>query len=412
MDGTCRYHWYAARTTGATQPSQWSLTVPLVPRSPSVELLAATTSKLIKPFEAVVLLLQATNLVMSAVNDRYRDGAIPIVLTLGVLHLALAVLVVYRRGPLTRGHAWTSVWIAMIFVVQLALANLLAPGDFAAYGNGVPMGNYALIPLTVFAFYPWDGFRNPLRRRAIECALIVAIASHPLLILGLMHRWDLTAAHVRSVAQYAVWAVVWFLTGKGIAWLCRIAVQVETEALTRSYEVALGDFHSHVESAARRIDSGHDPRQVGRELRETTYARRRQLLLQEHNVGAVDIVKNAIRLHGDRLTLLSVPRLGALTIPRERAIVLEQGLADLLKNVVDHGGGAVALDFALDGDTMIFDLRDNGPGLAPEAFAEPASSMQRLRRRLLEWGGDLLQRDAGTGAGAAIRLVLPLRPAR
>ncbi|MFI9011381.1 ATP-binding protein [Actinosynnema sp. NPDC053489] len=379
---------------------------------PDVELLAATTSKLIKPFEAVVLLLQATNLVMSAVNDRYRDGALPVVFALGGLHLLLALLVVYRRGPLTRGHAWTSVWIAMIFVVQLLLAHLLAPGDFAAYGNGVPMGNYALIPLTVFAFYPWDGFRNPLRRWAIECGLVVAIVLHPLLILGLMHRWDLTGAHVRSVAQYAVWAVVWFLTGKGIAWLCRIAVRVETEALTRSYEVALGDFHSHVEGAARRIDSGHDARQVSRELREITYARRRQLLLQEHNVGAVDIVKNAVRLHGDRLVLLSPPRLGALTIPRDRAIVLEQGLADLLKNVVDHGGGAVALDFALDGDRMVFDVRDEGPGLAPEAFAEPTSTMQRLRRKLLELGGDLLLLDPGPGGGTAIRLALPLRSAR
>ncbi|CCH31941.1 ATP-binding protein [Actinosynnema sp. NPDC047251] len=387
----------------------FSPTAPFVPRPPDVELLAATTNKLIKPFEAVVLLLQATNLVMSAVNDRYRDGALPVVLALGLLHLVLAVLVVYRRGPLTRGHAWTFVRIAMIFVVQLLLAHLLAPGDFAAYGNGVPMGNYALIPLTVFAFYPWDGFRNPLRRRVIECGLVVTIVLHPLLIIGLSHHWEFTGAHVRSVVQYAVWAVVWFLTGKGIAWLCRIAVRVETEALTRSYEVALGDFHSHVESAARRIDAGHDPRQVGRELRETTYTRRRQLLLQEHNVGAVDIVKNAVRLHGDRLTLLSSPRLGALTIPRDRAIVLEQGLADLLKNVVDHGGGAVALDFALEGDTMVFDVRDNGPGLTPETFAEPDSGVQRLRRRLLELGGDLLLRDRA--AGTAIRLTLPLRAA-
>lgn len=379
------------------------------PRSVEVELLATTTSRLIKPFEAVVLLLQATNLVMSALNDRYREGAVPVVVVLGVLHLLLAVFVVYRRGPLTRGHAWTAVWIAWIFVVQLGLVHLLAPGDFAAYGNGVPMGNYALIPLAVFAFYPWDGFRNPWRRRAIEGALIVAIALHPLLVVGLMRHWDVTAAHLRSVAQYGVWAVVWFLVGKGISWLCRIAVQVETEALTRSYDAALGDLHSHAESAARRIGTGEDPREVGRDLRATIYARRSQLLLQDRTVGAADIVKNALRPQGDRLTLLSVPAFGALTVPRDRAIVLEQGLADLVKNVADHGGGRVELDFTLDGDTMVLDLRDHGPGIAPEVFADPSSTMQRLRARLLKLGGDLTLRDAGSGT--AIRLTLPLRSA-
>ncbi|GAA3036292.1 ATP-binding protein [Actinokineospora globicatena] len=388
------------------------MTGPAALGRPDVVLLAATTNKLLKPFEAVVLLLQATNLVMSAVNDRYRPGAIWIVVVLGIVHLALAVLVLYQRGPLTRGHAWTFTWIAMIFVVQLALAHLLAPGDFASYGNGVPLGNYALIPLTVFAFYPWGGFRSSRQRWAIECGLVVAVALHPLLIIGLLRRWDLTTMHLRSVALYAVWAVVWFLVGKGIAWLCRIAVQVEKEALTRSYEAALGDFHSHVESAARRIDSGQDPREVGRELRETTYQRRRQLLLQEHNAGAVDIVKNAVRLHGDQLTLLSSPEMGALTIPREQAIVLEQGLADLLKNVVDHGGGAVDLKFALHGATMVFDVTDRGPGLAPGTFADPASNMQRLRASLVALGGDLVLREPGPEGGAALRLTLPLRADR
>ncbi|WP_197287993.1 ATP-binding protein [Nocardia sp. NRRL S-836] len=381
-------------------------------RSPDVELLAATTSKLIRPFEAVVLLLQATNLVMSAVNDRYRPEVVWVVLVLGLAHFLLAVLVLYRRGPLTRGHAWTFTWIALIFVVQLALAHLLAPGDFAAYGNGVPMGNYALIPLTVFAFYPWGGFRSTAMRWVIEAALVVAISLHPLVIIGLTRHWDFTPAHLRSIAQYAIWAVVWFLTGKGIAWLCRIAVRVEKDAMARSYEVTLGDFHSHVEAAARRIDAGHDAREIGRELRETTYQRRRQLLLQEDNVGAVDIVKNAIRLHGDRLRLLSSPSIGALTVPRERAIVLEQGLADLLKNVVDHGGGAVEFEFRLDGDTMVFDLRDRGPGLTPAEFAAPASTMQRLRRRLMVLGGDLSPVPSPSGTGAALRLALPLRERR
>ncbi|MGC5288880.1 ATP-binding protein [Micromonospora sp. DT231] len=380
--------------------------------SPSVELLATTTYKLIRPFEAVALLLQATNLIASAVNDRYRSFGVPVVLALGVVHLVLAGVVLRHRGPLTRGRTWAAAWIVMIFVVQMLLAHLLAPGDFAASGVGVPMGNYALIPLAVFAFYPWGGFRDLWRRRLIEAALIVTIVLHPLLILGLMHRWQLTAAHVRSVALYAGWALVWFLVGKGMARLCRIAVQVETEGLAAGYAATLGDLHTHAERAAEQIEAGGDARRVAQDLQLVIATRRRQLLLQDEHAGAVDIFKNAIRAHGDRLRLLSGPALGGLTVPREHAILLDQGLADLLKNVVVHGGGSVEVDFAVVDSTMTLDVRDHGPGLDPERFDAPGSSLQRLRRRLIERGGELRLLPAPPDGGAAVRLTLPLQPRR
>ncbi|WP_306210611.1 sensor histidine kinase [Actinoplanes sp. RD1] len=379
--------------------------------APSLELLASTTYKLIRPFEAVALLLQATNLFASAINDRYAPGGVPVVLALGVVHLVLAGVVLRHRGPLTRGRAWVAAWIATIFVVQILLAHLLAPGDFAAYGVGVPMGNYALIPLAVLAFYPWSGFRDARRRRLIEAGLIVAVVLHPLLILGLMHRWQLTTAHLRSVALYGGWALVWFLVGKGMARLCRIAVQVETDALSASYAAALGDLHTHAERAASQIAAGHDARTVARDLQSVITARRRQLLLQDEYVGAADLVKNAIRAHGDRLRLLSAPALGGLTIPRRHAVLLDQGLADLLKNVVVHGGGSVEVDFVVAGSMMTLEVRDHGPGLGPGVFAT-GSSLQRLRRRLAEAGGDLQLLPAPPGGGAAVRLELPLRPRR
>jgi signal transduction histidine kinase len=380
--------------------------------SPSVALLATTTYKLIRPFEAMALLLQATNLFASAINDRYRSFGMPVVLTLGVVHLALAGLVLRHRGPLTRGRTWAAAWIAMIFVVQMLLAHLLAPGDFAASGVGVPMGNYALIPLAVFAFYPWGEFRDVWRRRLIEAGLIVAIVLHPLLILGLMHRWQLTGMHVRSVVLYAGWALVWFLVGKGMAWLCRIAVQVETEALSASYATALSDLHTHVERAAEQIEDGYDAREVAQRLRLLTATRRRQLLLQEENVGAVDIFKNAIRAHGDRLRLLSGPTLGGLTVPREHAILLDQALADLLKNVVVHGGGSVEVGFAVAESTMTLDVRDYGPGVELGRFGTPGSSLEQLCTRVRQRGGELRLLPSPPGGGAAVRLTLPLQPRR
>ncbi|MEV6521515.1 ATP-binding protein [Longispora sp. NPDC051575] len=372
-------------------------------RSTNVELLASTTEKLIRPFEAMALFLQAANLFSSAVNDRYSALGVRVVVVLGVLHLALAGLVLPHRGPLTRGRTWTAAWIAMIFVVQLLLARLLAPGDFAAYGTGVPMGNYALIPLGVFAFYPWGR-----HRRLIEVGLIVAVVAHPLVILALIHRWQLTGAHVRSVVMYAGWAVVWFLVGKGIAWLCRIAVRLETEALSASYTATLGDLHTHVESAIEEIEAGNDAREVAHRLRLLTAARRGQLLLRAGNVGAADLFKNAIRACGDRLRLVSGPQLGGLTVPREHAILLEQGLADLLKNVVVHGSGSAEVGFTMTDSDMTLDVRDFGPGLEPSRLDVSGSSLHQLRTTLRERGGDLRVLPPPPGGGAAVRVTVPI----
>src|SRR5438309_2140739 len=79
--------------SAATLPAPWS---------PGAELLATTTYKLIRPFEATALLLQAVNLFASPINDRYQRFGVPVVLALGVAHLALAGLVLRHRGPLTR----------------------------------------------------------------------------------------------------------------------------------------------------------------------------------------------------------------------------------------------------------------------------------------------------------------------
>ncbi|WIV57975.1 ATP-binding protein [Amycolatopsis nalaikhensis] len=369
---------------------------------------ARTTYKLIRPFEAMALLLQATNLATSAINDRYRPAGVPILLALAAGHLVLAAVVVRHRGPLTRGHAWTGVWIAEMFVMQLVVATLLLPGDFAGYGYGVQVGNFSLIPLAVLAFYPWGGFRNRRRRWVIEAGLIAAIIIHPLLIVGIMNAWQLTGAQVKSVGQYAVWAVVWYLVGKGLAKLCRIAVAVQSEALVHSYEAALGDLHTHVEIAVRSIAAGENADDAAQKLRDVVYTRRRQLLLEDPQVGAVDIFKNAIRLFGERLTLLSSPRLGGLTLPNDRAMVLERGLVDLLKNAVDHGGGAVRLGFDLKDELMVLTVSDTGPGLTADDFAAPGSTMHRISGEVRPLGGSLVLANSGD-AGTTVQLTLPLR---
>lgn len=60
---------------------------------------------------------------------------------------------------------------------------------------------------------------------------------------------------------------------------------------------------------------------------------------------------------------------------------------------------------------MPLDVRDFGPGLDQERFDDPGSTLQRLRARLLEQGGDLQLRPPEAGGGAAVRLTLTLRAA-
>lgn len=376
-----------------------------VQTSPGVELLAHTTHKLIRPFEAIALMVQATTLAMSAVGDHYRAPGIPVLIGLTVLHVALAILVVRNRGPLTRGHAWPAAWVAAMFVVQLLVAHLLVPGDFGTYT--VAAGNYLLIPLVVLSFYPWQGIGRPWSRWLLDAGLVGAVIFHPFLIVGVMRHWELSEQNARSIVQYAAWAVVWYLVGKGVARVCRIAVKAESEALVRSYEAALGDFHIYVEEAATGIAVGRDLGEVAQQLRDITYIRRRQLLMEDSHIGAVDLFKNAIRLFGDRLRPLSLPRLGALTLPREPAMVLERGLVALLKNVADHGGGDVTIDFTIEEGNMILDVQDCGPGLSREQFEDPATTMRRLRSDTRQLGGDLILLEPH-GGGTTIRMVLPV----
>jgi signal transduction histidine kinase len=373
--------------------------------SPGVELLTHTTHKLIRPFEAIALMVQAVTLAMSAISDQYQSPGVSILVGLAVLHVMLAILVIRSRGPLTRGYGWPAAWIVAMFVVQLTVAHLQQPGDFALYS--VSAGNYLLIPLVVLAFYPWRVGR-PWWRWLADAGLVGAVIFQPFLIVGVMRHWELTGQHVKSLVQYSAWALVWYLVGRGIARLCRIAVEAESKALVRSYNTALGDFHVFVEEAATGIAAGRDLREVAQQLRDITYIRRRQLLMEDSNVGAVDLFKNAIRWFGDRLRPVSLPRLGALTLPREPAMVLERVLVELLKNVADHGGGEVMIDFTIEDGNMMLDVRDRGPGLSREKFDDPASRMQRLRSEIQRLGGELTLPESDD-AGTWIRLSLPLR---
>ncbi|KAA2247308.1 sensor histidine kinase [Solihabitans fulvus] len=364
-----------------------------------------TTYKLLRPFEAVALLLQAANLVGALFNDNYGPNGVRILVALTVAHFLGAVWTVRHRGPVTSGAYWAGVWVAITFVVQLAIAHLIHPGDFGGYGNGIQAGNFSLITLTILAFYPW---RGRFQRRSIEVALLCAVAFQPILIIGIMNSWSFSTEQARSLVQYAVWAIVWFLVGKGMAKLCRIAVQAELKATVSAYDVTLGEIHSSVETAIDRIANGESSKRAAIDLRKIVYRHRRQLLLAYRQVGAVEIFKNTYWLFGGQLTLLSTPRLGGLTFSNERAKLIEECLVNSLKNVVRHGGGRVHVALELHhGNVVVLTIRDEGPGMAQDDFDMVGSTMQRIKVRAKEMGGDF-RLITPSITGAEVRLSLPL----
>lgn len=375
---------------------------------PSRALHARTTYRLIRPIEVVAFLLQATNIAASLLNDRYRQPQQLVMAGLLVVHLGLAWFCVHHRGPLTRGGLWTAVWPATMLVMPLVVANSVAPGDYASTGVGVQMGGYAMITLAVFVFHPWwQRFPSRWSRWLAETALVLAVALEPFLILAHMRNWELPTAHLKSLLVHAIWTVVWYAVGLGIKELCRIAVVTESNALTKSYDEALDGFHTHVETSYLRLKAGHDMRAVADELKTAIYDRRRLLLMETERVPLAALVKNAVRLFGDEL-IASYRGPGPVNAHRDAAMLLEQGLKDLLKNVVVHGGGRAEIELTTRGREAVLVVRDFGPGF--DGIDATTENLAQLRERARRAGGDLVQvpRERGT----TMRLTVPLASRR
>lgn len=376
---------------------------------PTSALLTRTTRKLLRPIEAVALLIQSANIAVSAVSDRYYPWAITMMWFLAAGHLVLAVLTLRYRGPLSRGFAWPGTWVAVMFTMQPLVVHAMPPGEYAAFGWGLPLGNYTLIPLVTFAFYPWQDFRSARTRWAIELGLVGGVIVQPLLLLGLMHGWELTPLHYKSVALYGTWAVVWYLVGKGIARLCRIAVSVELEALLEGREALANDLHSVVASASRAVASGSNIKDTSRNLQEIIYEHSRTLLLENERVRIAKIFKMVLRLFGKNLEIVTWPDIGPLTVPRDVATVLTVAVCDLLNNVEQHGGGRAHIDFDLHDGVMSVQIRDEGPGIDPREFYDPTSSLQRLHGDLQKLKGSLVL-VANDTPGTTVRITIPLHP--
>ena len=105
---------------------------------------------------------------------------------------------------------------------------------------------------------------------------------------------------------------------------------------------------------------------------------------------------------------LSLPE-DDVSYPRQQATALMRALEEGLSNIVAHAG-ASEVDVILDddGDQVMLTVRDNGSGIAGDAFGKDRHGLRSLRERALYLGGSLVVGPVPDGAaGTRLTLILP-----
>lgn len=109
-------------------------------------------------------------------------------------------------------------------------------------------------------------------------------------------------------------------------------------------------------------------------------------------------------------------------------VQIQQIVVNLVRNAIEAatvaGEPAIRVVTRRKGDTVVLDVHDNGPGIAPEAMAKLFQAFASSKRRGMglglaisrtiaqNHGGDLTADAGGNGNGACFSLVLPMAPAK
>jgi signal transduction histidine kinase len=138
--------------------------------------------------------------------------------------------------------------------------------------------------------------------------------------------------------------------------------------------------------------------------------------LREVAASACDSLAETAEAQGVEV-VLDIPPEIELPLERNR---MERAFVNLVGNALEAmpGGGAVQLSAALEGDTVLVEVRDNGPGIAPEIrsqlFQPFVSAGKRnglglglalTRQTVVEHGGEMwVESESGLGARFLFRL--------
>lgn len=382
--------------------------------SPESELERSTIQRILGKQEWFVMSWQALVCAVSWALDDYRPGWPQLLIMCATVMHIIAVPVVSRiGGPFANGPPWIFLSLAWVILFPCGMLLLVEPAGSSHQLVGIPMGNYAVSTLTVFAFYPW--WRD-VKTRALWIAEIVYVAVAVTLpgAVIVIAQTGPTFSGFQSAATVVVFNIAGYYLGRTIRELCRVAAQLQVEVQQQNYEEFFNFLHSHVKAgiAAIREELGKPAamnEKLG-ELQQTISDRRIEFLLKRNRVPLALVFSERIRTFTDILRISETPQLGPLTVPREVGILANRALGDLLKNAALHGGKTVALSAEVKPHQLKIEIRDDGPGLNAFVLENETCSLALLRGAARALGGDLTAPPIADGTLFRLTIPLQLRP--
>lgn len=391
------------------QPSDGS---PVTLGSSRHDLERFTIQRMIGKQEWFVVSWQALVCAGSWALDDYRPGWPSLLIACAtVMHLVAVPIVSRIGGAFAHGRPWILLSLIWALLFPGVMLLLVEPSERGNQLIGIPMGNYAVSTLTVFAFYPWWRGVKTRRMWILEIAYVAVAAALPGAVVVIAQTGP-TFAGIQSAIMIVAFNVAGYILGRTIRVLCSVAAALQLEVQQQNYQEFFDFLHSHVKAglAAIRSESG-DSDAMGEKLEELEQAvsdRRIEFLLASERVPLAAVISERIRTFTGVLRFTETPRVGVLTVPRSVGVLVSHALGDLLKNAALHGGMTVAVCAESGGQQLKLEVRDDGPGLDASVLEDETRSLARLRGAARALGGDLTAPPSADGA--LVRLTVPLRP--
>lgn len=381
----------------------------------SDDLARETTRSLVGKLESVAFLVQAGYLITTASVDKVTLTGQVLLYGIAGLHLLLAAFTRWKGGPFAHAGPWLVWWLGGVVVMPLVMAHLVA-GDYATSPPCVQLCGYPGPPLVILAFYPWAIYRTLYARLTVEIGFLsIAVFEPVLLMLALQP--EPASNNYLSVTLFGLGCVLAVVVGKALSLMCRNAaraqVGLQEASFSRFFLLLHSDFKNQTTLMRSDLAHGENSR-IAERIDKLDYViteGRLQMLLVPEHVPLAELLSERIRNFEGRLDIKSIPKVGAITVPRAVAVLVDQALSDLLTNALKYGATTVDISFEIAEAIATMVVSDNGPGLDPSVLDVDGKSLARLRRDARDLGGDVTIQPSPSG-GAQVSLSVPLHTKR
>lgn len=201
-------------------------------------------------------------------------------------------------------------------------------------------------------------------------------------------------------------------------------IQLSAEHLLRVYTDRRGDFGQALEeSTAYIISEVESLRRIAQEFLESS----REAPLRRDAVDVPEVVREILapykKMLADRIALKESYAEDLPPCPGDKS-KLKMAVRNIIINAIEAiaGRGEIHLDVGPDADGLRLEVRDSGPGMAPEVLehifessfstkAAGAGLGLPIAKKIIEDHGGSIRIESGPGRGTLVRIILPAAPA-